>query len=350
MKLLGYRQEELLGQELELCIPAPFLAKTLALFRRRHVLGGPGNIVSGRQIKVVDKGGRAFAVELSLSWFQDSGEAVFIAILRDISNRVKRETELASRAGELLRANAELEQFVHFATRDLRKPLREVLNYTRLLADKGEEPLPEDRDRMLARAILCLELGSRRIARLLDYDRVRTGLLHFETVRSCDAIRAALGYLENEIDETAAQIAYEGLPELHADFGQLALLFQNLIANAIKFRSTEAPKIRISVQREDDEWLFEIHDNGIGIADDCQDEIFIIFHRVHDHDVYPGSGIGLAICEKIVQRHGGRIWVRSGLGNGASFFCALPVVPMAELSKNSTVEEAALPSAVHDSV
>lgn len=239
----------------------------------------------------------------------------------------KRTRELTEVNAALGRSNAELEQFAYAVSHDLQEPLRMVASYVQLLSRRYGGRLDEDADAFIGFASDGAKRMQRMITDLLDYSRVQTKGEPFRPVPMSEALDLALGNLDLVIKETETGIDVErgSLPTVMGDKGQLGRLLQNLIGNAIKYRKTDhKPFVRISASRKDDHWLFAVTDNGIGIEPEHFDRIFRVFQRLHGHGQYEGSGIGLAICKKIVERHGGVIWVGSTFGEGTTFFFTLP--------------------------
>ncbi|WP_051305243.1 sensor histidine kinase [Desulfogranum mediterraneum] len=245
-------------------------------------------------------------------------------IITDISKRKEAEEALARQARELERSNAELQQFAYVASHDMQEPLRMIASYVQLLARRYQGRLDEDADEFIAFAVDGAKRMQTMINDLLAYSRVgRVG----GDMESTDCERVldwAVGNLAAAIEENQAFISHDPLPSLLAGESLLGLLFQNLIGNAIKFRGEDPPHIHISAELKDDEWLFTFSDNGIGFDPQYTDRIFIIFQRLHGVGVYPGTGIGLAICKKIVEYHGGTIWAESELAKGTSFYFTIP--------------------------
>jgi signal transduction histidine kinase len=226
---------------------------------------------------------------------------------------------------ELTRSNRDLEQFAYVASHDLQEPLRMVATYTQLLAERYKGRIDEDADKYIRYAVEGALRMQTLVKDLLAFSRV--GRIA-ETPRDTDCalvVRSVLANLQSAIQESGAQISYRDLPVLLAEHSELVQLFQNLIGNAIKFRSAATPKVRITAEKMKNEWLFSVTDNGIGIAPQHADDVFVIFKRLHTREEYPGSGIGLAICKKIVEQNRGRIWVESQPGQGSTFRFTWPV-------------------------
>jgi len=243
---------------------------------------------------------------------------------RDITCQKRAEEEVRVKTQELLRSNAELEQFAYVASHDLQTPLRAISGYLNLLTKRCEGKLEGDADRFIQRTHENVLRMQRLIQDLLTFSRLTTRARPFEATDLNQVLGEALEMLQPAVEESRAKITSEPLPTIRADYSQFLQLFQNLIGNALKFRDSRPPEVHIDAQWVEMAWLFSIRDNGIGIDPQYADRIFLIFQRLHTVDQYPGTGIGLAICKKIVERHGGRIWVESQPGKGADFKFLLP--------------------------
>lgn len=228
---------------------------------------------------------------------------------------------------ELARSNRDLEQFAYVASHDLQEPLRMVATYTQLLAERYQGKLDENADKYIHYAVDGALRMQSLVQDLLAFSRVNSQEAS-RNVIDCNLIVAeALKNLQSAIEQSGAQISFARLPRVLADASQMRQLFQNLLANAIKFRGAERPLIRVGAEKKKQEWIFSVLDNGIGIAPEHAEIVFAIFKRLHTHAEYPGSGIGLAICKKIVEQHGGRIWVESQPGSGSTFRFTIPARP-----------------------
>ena len=227
---------------------------------------------------------------------------------------------------DLARSNGELQQFAYVASHDLQEPLRAVAGYCQLLESRYSDRLDDDARQFIGFAVEGAERMRALIHGLLDYSRIESQGRTPQPVDASEAIQSALADLRELIVETDARINVhlDRLSEVLADGAQLARLFQNLIGNAIKYRGENRPEIEISCKTDGHECVFSIRDNGIGIEPKYADRIFVIFQRLHTRREYPGTGIGLAICRRIVERHGGRIWLESHPGKGSTFYFTLP--------------------------
>jgi chemotaxis family two-component system sensor kinase Cph1 len=262
----------------------------------------------------------------SLPWKPVEVKAT-LELRKAIVNIVLRQAEeLALLAQDLERSNAELKKFAYVASHDLQEPLNQVANFVQLLEMRYNDELDEDGKEFIGFAVDGVSLMQTLIDDVLVYSKVDLKGIEWELTEVETALNQALANLRGRIAETGAEISYNSMPTIVADSTQLMQLFQNLLGNAIKFRKKdEAPRIHVGVQRQEDSWLFSVQDNGIGIDPQFADRIFVIFQRLHTRDEYPGSGMGLAICKKIVECHRGQIWVESELGKGATFFFTIPV-------------------------
>ncbi|MGE5621239.1 MAG: ATP-binding protein [archaeon] len=243
--------------------------------------------------------------------------------MTNITPAKKSEEELKKAMAELERSNKELEQFAYVASHDLQEPLRMVSNYTQLLSKRYGAKLDAEADIMINFAVDGARRMQMLIQDLLTFSRVMTKGMPLADVDLNGVLASVEKNLQMTLKETGADIDSCTLPVVKADPVQMSQLFQNLISNAIKFRSDRKPVIKIDVEEKKDDWIFSISDNGIGIEPQFQERIFVIFQRLHDMSAYPGTGIGLAICKKIVERHRGRIWVESTMGEGSTFYFTL---------------------------
>ena len=246
------------------------------------------------------------------------------AALVDITEQKRADQILAAKVQELARSNAELEQYAYIASHDLQEPLRMISSYTQLLKRRYSGRLDRNADEFIDYAIDGAHRMQELIQDLLALSRLGTRGGQFQPTSADEAVVKALSNLRASIVESAAEITREGLPNLVADSGQLVQLFQNLIGNAVKFRNGDAPRVHIQAKETQAHWQFSVADNGIGMDPQFADRVFQIFQRLHSRDQYPGTGIGLALCKKIVERHGGTIWFDSAPGAGTTFYFTIP--------------------------
>ena len=230
----------------------------------------------------------------------------------------------------LRRSNAELEQLAYVASHDMQEPLRMIASYLQLVADRYGDALDADGHEFIGYAVDGAKRMQALISDMLAYSRVSTRARPFQPTDSARIVATAERHLQIAIEEGGAEIERGELPVVLGDEVQLLQLFQNLIGNAIKFRGHAAPRVRVTAEPADDGWCFSVGDNGIGIAPEYFERIFVLFQRLHGRKEYPGTGIGLALCKRIVERHGGRIWVESTTGQGSVFRFTLPRVPAGE--------------------
>jgi PAS domain S-box-containing protein len=249
-------------------------------------------------------------------------QGVFAAA-RDITVRKAMENEIKQTMEKLKQSNAELEQFAYVASHDLQEPLRMVASYVQLIERRYKGKLDPEADEFIAYAVDGANRMRGLIDDLLTYSRVSRLGKPFEQTNLESTLDAVLKNLQVSIAENDAVVTHDKLPVVIADGGQLVQLLQNLIGNAIKFHGKEAPRVHVSAQVKENEYLFSVRDNGIGIAPEYIDRLFKIFQRLHTREEYPGSGIGLAVCKKIVERHGGRIWIESQMGKGSTIYFTL---------------------------
>jgi PAS domain S-box-containing protein len=331
--LFGYDRAELLGQLVEVLVPERLWHGHVRQregyysdLRTRPM--GAGLALYGRR-----KDGSEFPAEISLSPMDAQGEILVTTIIRDVSDRQRTEAQLketaarlAQQAEELARSNAELQQFAYVASHDLQEPLRMVASYTQLLGRRYKGRLDADADDFIAYAVDGATRMQQLINDLLAYSRVGTHGQELVPTDCTDVFERVVADLGAAIAESGAVVTRDALPSVLGDPRQLGQLFQNLIANAIKFHGDEPARVHVTAEREGAMWRFAVRDEGIGIAPEYVDRIFVIFQRLHTQAEYPGTGIGLAICKRIAERHGGRIWVESQPGRGTTFYFTLPAL------------------------
>ncbi len=266
----------------------------------------------------------------------DGAASCIAATLTDITDLKEAERELAHANDELMRSNRELGQFAYVASHDLKEPLRYIASTTHLLRLRHGDSLPEGAKELLQ----DINAGVHRMAHLIDdllaYSRVGRAELRLGPVDVATSVARACENLASAIEESGARIETGELPVVHADEEQMVLLLQNLIGNAIKFRGERTPEVRVSAVRTDDGWILTVRDNGIGIDAWNLERVFEMFQRLHTTEEYMGSGMGLAICRRIVERQGGRIWAESTPGEGSAFHVSLSPLPVANDATEAT--------------
>lgn len=249
-----------------------------------------------------------------------------LELQRELIERRRAEEALQQQTAELARSNADLQQFAYVASHDLQEPLRMVVSYMQIIAEQYKGKLDADADEFIGYAVDGANRMRQLISGLLEYSRAGTRGLQLAPT-DCEVIlQEVLANLEVSIQESSATVTHAPLPTVMAEHLQMVQLFQNLIGNAIKFRGSEPPHIHVSAKRHNSYWLFSVADNGIGIDPEHHQLIFVIFQRLHGRMEYPGTGIGLAICKKLVERLGGSIWLESSMGKGSTFYFTLPAV------------------------
>jgi PAS domain S-box-containing protein len=315
-RLFGYARQELLGRPVEMLVPERFQTQHREHRTRYFAEAQVRPMGVKLDLYARRRDGSEFPVEISLSPV-DGEETLVTAVIRDISER-KREAEA------LARSNTELKQFAYFASHDLQEPLRAVGGFCQLLAEKYHGQLDAQGQQWLGYIVDGAKHMQALVEGLLRFSRVEAEGKAFVAGPAADIVAEGVRNLDAMIRESGAEITCGELPSLQADPWQLVTVFQNLIGNAIKFRSKEPPRIRVSAERNGTDWVFQVRDNGIGIDPKHHDRIFVMFQRLHRREVYPGTGIGLALCKRIVERHGGRIWLHSEPGKGSAFFFSIP--------------------------
>jgi PAS domain S-box-containing protein len=323
-KQFGYRRNELLGQNVKNVIPKGFAERLIADGLRSTEDALAQQIGAGIELTARRKDGSEFPIELMLSPLGGAEGILVTAAIRDISVRRKAAEHLIEKIAELNRSNEELGQFAYIASHDLQEPLRMVASYTQLLARRYKGKLDADADEFIAFAVDGASRMQRLIQDLLTYSRVGTSVNELRETSSEVALQRALVNLRGAIEDSGAVVTHDLLPAVWADEMQLAQLFQNLVGNAIKYQNANAPMIHIAaVMNPEGKWTFSVRDNGLGIDPQYFERIFGMFQRLHKREEFAGTGIGLAICKKIVERHGGVISVESEPGHGSTFSFAL---------------------------
>ncbi len=323
-KQFGYRRDELVGQKVKNIIPEGFAERLVADALRSAEDALAQQIGTGIELNGRRKNGSDFPIEIMLSPLESADGTLVTAAIRDITTRKKAEADLLQKVEELNRSNEELGQFAYIASHDLQEPLRMVASYTQLLSRRYKGKLDSDADEFISFAVDGASRMHRMIQDLLAYSRVGTKGKDLLDASSEEALHQALMNLRGAIEDSAALVTHDPLPAVMADEMQLIQLFQNLVGNAIKYQNPGVPRVHVSaVKNGGKKWIFSVQDNGLGIDSQYFEKIFGMFQRLHKREEFAGTGIGLAICKKIVERHGGSISVESQLGHGSTFRFAL---------------------------
>ena len=337
-RLLGYKAEELVGK----CTPAIIhIPEEVALHAARltqelgrtvepgfeaFVAKARGGGSETREWTYIRKDGSRVPVLLSVSEVADESGAIlgFIGVARDITALKLAQADRERLTEELRRSNSDLEHFASIASHDLQEPLRMVSSYLQLIERRYKGKLDAQADEFIRFASDGATRMQALIRDLLAYSRLGKRKKRFQPIAMSTPVELAMENLKLAIAEKHASIRVGPMPTIGGDTGLLTQLFQNLIGNALKFTGKDAPGIDISAHREGAEWVFSVTDNGIGVKAGDLDRIFVIFQRLHDRETYPGTGIGLALCKRIAEIHGGRIWVQSEPGKGSTFHFTIP--------------------------
>ncbi|MGE3844264.1 MAG: PAS domain S-box protein [Vicinamibacterales bacterium] len=318
-EIFGYSRAELMGQSVDILLP-PGLRGHHEDLRMQFNRDPSRRPMAGRDLVGRRRDGTEFPVEIGLSPVQtDDGVCVLASIL-DIGPRKKVEEELR-------RSNEELERFAYVASHDLQEPLRTVSSFVQLLARRYGDRLDTDATEFIEFAVGGVSRMQNLIADLLAFSRVGTRAREPVATAADVVVGHALRSLQTAIRESGVTVVVDSLPTVMVDPGQLEQVFTNLIGNAIKFRGEAPPVVHVGAVRDGSRWVFAVRDNGIGIDPQFNERIFVIFQRLNRREEYPGNGVGLAICKKIVERHGGRIWVEPSPDAGSVFQFSLPAVP-----------------------
>ncbi|MDD5459963.1 MAG: ATP-binding protein, partial [Phycisphaerae bacterium] len=272
-------------------------------------------------------GDRTYSI--TLSPVEESGYINLYAM--DITEKTQMENQLEKAVEDLQRSNDDLQQFAHVASHDLQEPLRMVTSYLQLLAKRYQGKLDKDADDFIGFAVDGAKRMQNLILALLQYSRVGSQAKPFAVCDMDKVAKNCIKDLEAAIEQNKAEVTYDKLPVITADITQMEQLLRNLINNALKYHAENVtPKIHVGVREEEDGWTFSVKDNGIGIAPEFFNRIFVIFQRLHNRNEYSGSGIGLSVCKRVVERHGGKIWVKSTPGKGATFYFTIPIIAVSQ--------------------
>jgi PAS domain S-box-containing protein len=351
-KQFAYRRDELVGQKVKNIIPEGFAERLIADASRSVADALAQQIGMGIELSGRRKDGSRFPIEILLSPLE-SAEGILVTVaIRNISARKKSEQdnmelenhatvlqrsrdELELRVDErtkelafanqvLEQSNLELKQFAYIASHDLQSPLRSISGFVQLLKSEYEGKLDEQGQDWIRRTVQSIGQMQTLIRDLLSYSGVDARSRPFARIPFLDIVNDALTLLDSSIHDSVGRVTWGELPEIMGDRSQLVQLIQNLIGNGLTYRSDKPPRIHLSAQRSGEEWIFSVRDNGIGIDPKYCEQIFEIFKRLHGQKEYPGTGIGLAVCRRVVSRHGGKIWVKSEPGHGSTFYFTIP--------------------------
>lgn len=317
-RLTGIQKADALGENLFYIFPDLLDSKTIS-----QVFDGKKIVLENQEF--INRKGlfEAYILPLRNDLKRTIGGLV---ALHDITEKKKFEQTLVKKNKELEQSNTELERFAYVASHDLKEPLRMVSNYTQLLAKKYDRVLDGEAAEFIGFAVEGVHRMQALIHDLLEYSRIGQKT-SFTSICMNTVLHHVKLNLKNKIDECGARIISGNLPEVNGVFSQLTQLLQNLLENALKFRSEKTPEIEIHALQKDKDWVFSIKDNGIGLDNKYDEKIFIIFQRLNPREKYPGNGIGLTICKKITELHGGNIWYQSEPGKGTTFYFTIPVQP-----------------------
>jgi PAS domain S-box-containing protein len=329
-KQFGYRRDELLGQPVTNIIPQGFAERLIADDLRSTEEALAQQIGTGIELHGRHKDGHEFPIEIMLSPLKSPDGILVTAAVRDITDRKNAEEHLLKTVQELKRSNDELQQFAYVASHDLQEPLRMVASYTQLLAKRYKGRLDADADEFIAYAVDGSTRMQGMIEALLAYSHAGTATSNerrLQETSSESSLKEALTNLRLSIEESGAVVTHDPLPVVITDGRQLTQVFQNLVGNAIKYHGTQSPRVHVSAAMNGgNEWVFSVKDNGLGIEPQYFERIFGLFQRLHGRNEFAGTGIGLAICKKVLEQIGGRIWVESKLALGSTFHFSMPVL------------------------
>lgn len=337
----GYARDELLQQSVELLVPERFRQEHAV--QRADFSAAPEarRMGMGRDLLGRRRDGSEFPAEIGLTPVEtDDGLYVVIAIVDitcrkeldearqklhdELEQRVAERTSELARANEALeRSNVELQQFAYIASHDLQTPLRGIAGFAQLLQEEYHCRLDDNADAYIERIVAEAKQMKALINDLLTYSRLESRARPFRPTDLAQVFDEVIALLEPSIVDSRGEVTRGDLPIVAGDASQLLHLLQNLIENALKYHDAEPPRVHVRAQRSGSEWTISVRDNGIGIDPKHHERIFEVFRRLHTQEQYPGTGIGLAVCRRIVTRHGGRIWLESAVGRGSEFFFTL---------------------------
>jgi PAS domain S-box-containing protein len=317
-RLFGYERDELLSQKIEVLVPDRLRPKHPGL-RAGYIASPAPRRMVGRELYGQRKDGSEFPVEIGLNPMKTDEGLFVLAAVVDITER-KRQTDELQKAKEALeRSNIELQRFAYVASHDLQTPMRSIASFVELLRSTYADKLDAQANDWIRRTVESIKHLQTLVRDLLAYSHVDSEPHPFERVPIREVFDHVVSLLDAPVRELGAEVSCGELPVVMGDRSQLVQLMLNLIGNGLKYRGADPPRVHVSAKHEGNEWTFAVRDNGIGIAPRHHERIFEIFKRLHDQKEYPGTGIGLAVCRRVVHRHGGRIWVESEPGHGSVF-------------------------------
>jgi PAS domain S-box-containing protein len=337
--LFGYSHQEMIGKPVEMLIP-PRYRENHPLLRRQLLANKPSRVMNlERELQALHKDGSEFWVQIGLGVMELDSECFVIAALADISGRKAAEEALQETAQRLKHSNEELEQFAYVASHDLQEPLRSIAGPLQLLHKRYIGQLDDAADKLLQYSVDGATRMQQLIEDLLTLSRASRSERPFSRIDCNQLLDQVKQVLSAAIHKTGASLEWQNLPWVHGDRSQLFQLFQNLVGNAIKFHGDRKPRIEVSAVREQNgRWRFKVQDNGIGIEPQHRERVFRVFQRLHARREYSGTGIGLALCKRIVERHGGNIWVDSAADEGtALYFDLLEAQPQVDDIKEDSI-------------
>jgi PAS domain S-box-containing protein len=339
----GYSRSELVGASVDLLLPKQLRQAHAAQRAEFYAEPAVRRMGAGRDLHARRKDGSEFPVEIGLNPIQSGDGLMVLATIIDITERKEAERAIEEQNIRLRRSNAELEQFAYVASHDLQEPLRMVASYTQLLEDRYKDQLDDKAHKYIGYAVEGAKRMQALVRDLLSFSRVSSKEATNKPVDSAVVVAAAIERLTAAIQEAAADVRVGPLPVVMSEELELGQVFQNLISNAVKFRSAQSARIEISAERKGAVWEFAVKDNGIGVEEKYGSRIFQMFQRLHERGKYDGSGIGLAIVKKIVERHGGAIWFSSVLGEGTTFYFTALAEPETTTTATTTMTMSEIP-------
>jgi PAS domain S-box-containing protein len=322
-KLFGYNREELLSQPIEVLVPERFRPQHPNHRKSYFVSPTSRRMGEGRDLFGLRKDGSEFPVEIGLNPVETEEGLFVLSAIVDITQRKRLEDKVRLANEALAESNIELSQFAYIASHDLQAPLRGVSSFARFLQQDYKGKLDQKADEYIDRIVNGCNRMQTMIRDLLEYSRIESRSRPFEETDLGEVFDDAVTILQADIQESGGRVTRGELPTVTADRSQLVQLFQNLISNGLKYHGDDPPLVQVTAEQRGTDWTVIVRDNGIGIKSDFREQVFDIFRRLHAEGMYPGTGIGLAICRRIVQRFGGRIWLESEEGKGTTFYFTL---------------------------